>query len=86
MSLARGATFPIAAAARDRKPVATAAYRPEPRGRGPRPTPSPAPRAETDGDSIVSLRLHAIAFVDESNRQDWDGVHVLTRVQSEAEF
>ncbi len=44
------------------------------------------PRVQTDGDSIVSLRLHAIGFVDESNRQDWDGVHVLTRVRSEAEF
>lgn len=44
------------------------------------------PRVETDGDSVVSLRLLPIGFVDDSNRQDWDGVHVLTRVRSDAEF
>lgn len=44
------------------------------------------PRVQTEGDSVVTMRLLPIGFVDESNRQDWDGVHVLTRVRSGAEF
>lgn len=44
------------------------------------------PRAQIDGNSVVSLRLLPIRFVDDQNPQDWDGVHILTRVRGETEF
>lgn len=44
------------------------------------------PRVETAGSSVVSLRLLPIGFLDDSKPQDWDGVHVLTRVRSDFEF